>query len=202
MNMLRVWGGGIYEDDRFYELCDRYGILIWQEMIFACAMYPADEEFLENIRQEVIDNITRIRNHACVAMYCGNNENEVGWAQWGWKENNNEKVQHVYEQNAHKLFYEVIPSALREVDSTRYYHPTSPSAGFNNIAASEGDIHYWGVWHGKEPFETYSSNIARFVSEYGFQSYPELSTIAQVAQPEEQETSFGSHALTSTVYGR
>ena len=186
MNMLRVWGGGIYEDDQFYELCDRYGILIWQEMIFACAMYPGDQEYFENVRHEVIDNIVRIRNHACVAMYCGNNENEVAWAQWGWKEKYSKDVQRIFEQNAQKLFYELIPSALHEADSTRYYHPTSPAAGFNHIAASEGDIHYWGVWHGKEPFETYASNLARFVSEYGFQSYPELSTIAQYAKPEDR----------------
>ena len=186
MNMLRVWGGGIYEDNQFYELCDRYGILIWQEMIFACAMYPGDTEFLENVRQEVVDNITRIRNHACIAMYCGNNENEVGWEQWGWKEKNNKKFQRVFQQNAEKLFYEVIPSAIREADSTRYYHPTSPSAGFRNILANDGDIHYWGVWHGKEPFENYTSHLARFISEYGFQSYPELSTIAQYAKPEDR----------------
>ena len=86
MNMLRVWGGGIYEDDQFYEQCDRYGILVWQEMIFACAMYPGDSAFLANVRQEVLDNVIRLRNHACIAMYCGNNENEVAWRQWGWKE--------------------------------------------------------------------------------------------------------------------
>ncbi len=186
MNMLRVWGGGIYEDDRFYELCDRYGILVWQEMIFACAMYPGDDNFFENVRQEVVDNVIRIRNHACVALYCGNNENEVAWNQWGWKEKYDEKTQRLFERSAEKLFYEVIPSALNEADSTRYYHPTSPSAGFKNIAGSEGDIHYWGVWHGKEPFEQYPSNLARFVSEYGFQSYPELSTISRFAQPEDR----------------
>ncbi len=186
INMLRVWGGGIYEDDQFYKMCDRYGILIWQEMIFACAMYPCDEKFIESVRQEVIDNVTRIRNHPCIALYCGNNENEAAWFQWGWKEKYNEEAQRAFEHDAKKLFYEVIPSALHEADSTRYYHPTSPAAGFKNIAASEGDIHYWGVWHGKEPFERYPSNLARFVSEYGFQSYPELSTIAQYAQPEDR----------------
>lgn len=187
MNMLRVWGGGIYEDNLFYELCDQYGILVWQEMIFACAMYPADSEFLENVRQEVVDNVKRIRNYSCVAMYCGNNENEAGWFQWGWKELYNETVQRNFEKNAYKLFYKVIPSALREADSTRYYHPTSPIAGIKGVANNEGDIHYWGVWHGKEPFESYNSNIARFVSEYGFQSYPELSTVAKYAAPEKRE---------------
>ncbi|MCX6121142.1 MAG: hypothetical protein NTX44_05945 [Ignavibacteriales bacterium] len=187
MNMLRVWGGGIYEDDQFYELCDRYGILIWQEMIFACAMYPGDHEFFENVRQEVIDNIIRIRNHACLAMYCGNNENIIAWRQWGWKEKYDTAIQHTYEQQEKKLYYEVIPSAIHEADSTRYYHPTSPAAGFKDIAANEGDIHYWGVWHGKEPFEMYASTLARFVSEYGFQSYPELSTIAHYAKPGERK---------------
>ena len=177
MNMLRVWGGGIYEDDRFYELCDRYGILLWQEMMFACAMYPGDEEFLASVRQEVVDNVIRIRNHPCVAMYCGNNENEIGWYQWGWKEKYSEEEQSTFERNVDRLFRDVIPSALREADSTRYYHPTSPIAGFQDTPASEGDIHYWGVWHGKEPFESYQTNLARFVSEYGFQSYPELPTI-------------------------
>ena len=186
MNMLRVWGGGIYEDDQFYELCDKYGILIWQEMIFACAMYPGDDEFLENVRKEVVDNVIRIRNHACLAMYCGNNENEAGWQYWGWKEKCSKKEQKIFERNAHELFYDVIPSALHEADSTRYYHPTSPIVGIDNVNPNEGDIHYWGVWHGKEPFETYAYNIARFVSEYGFQSYPELSTIAQYAKPEDR----------------
>ena len=186
MNMLRVWGGGNYEDDQFYELCDRYGILVWQEMNFACAMYPGDDKFMENVRLEVIDNIVRMRNHACIALYCGNNENEVAWYQWGWKEKYDEGAQRAFEHDAEKLFYEVIPSAIRKADTTRYYHPTSPGAGFKNISASDGDIHYWGVWHGKEPFERYTSNLARFVSEYGFQSYPELSTIVQYAQPEDR----------------
>jgi beta-mannosidase len=186
MNMLRIWGGGIYEDDQFYDQCDKYGILLWQEMIFACAMYPGDGEFLENVRQEVIDNVVRIRNHPCVALYCGNNENEVAWRQWGWKEKYDPEVQQRYERQSKKLFSDLIPSAIRTADSTRYYHTTSPSAGFNDIAVGEGDIHYWGVWHGKEPFETYTSTIARFVSEYGFQSYPALSTIAQYADPDDR----------------
>jgi beta-mannosidase len=187
MNMLRVWGGGIYEDDFFYDLCDRYGILVWQEMMFACAMYPGTDEFAANVRQEVIDNVVRLRNHPCIALYCGNNENEAGWFQWGWKQKYEDAVQKKFEQSAEKLFYEVIPSALHQADSTRYYHPTSPIAGIRNTPYGEGDIHYWGVWHGKEPFETFTTNIARFVSEYGFQSYPELSTISEYANPEERE---------------
>ena len=187
MNMLRVWGGGIYEDDLFYDLCDKYGILVWQEMIFACAMYPADEEFLANARQEVVDNVVRIRNHCSIALYCGNNENEASWYQWGWKEKYDERTRRSYERDLKKLFYEVIPSALREADSTRYYHPSSPIADINSVPPSEGDTHYWGVWHGKHPFEKFVSNVSRFVSEYGFQSYPELSTVLKYTRPEDRQ---------------
>ena len=187
LNLLRVWGGGIYENDEFYNLCDKYGILVWQEFMFACAMYPADSSFLYSVKQEVIDNVTRIRNHACLALYCGNNENEISWYQWGWKEKYSPEVQKQYEINMHKLFYETIPDALKETDTTRYYHHTSPSAGFNNIPYSDGDIHYWGVWHGKEPFESFNTNISRFVSEYGFQSYPEISTIKKFSSPEDRQ---------------
>ena len=187
MNMLRVWGGGIYEEDIFYDLCDKYGILLWHDLMFACAMYPADDAFLQNVKQEIIDNVTRIRNHACLALYCGNNENDISWHTWGWKELYPPETQRIQEQNHHRLFYEVIPSALKEADSTRYYHHTSPLAGFNKVSNNDADIHYWGVWHGKEPFEKFADNVARFVSEYGFQSYPELSTLKKFAEPADRE---------------
>ncbi|HLP15033.1 MAG TPA: glycoside hydrolase family 2 protein [Bacteroidota bacterium] len=187
MNMLRVWGGGIFEDDSFYDLCDKYGILIWQDMLFACAMYPGDEAFLSSVKQEVIDNIRRIRNHASIALYCGNNENEAGWEQWGWKEQYSACERAAAESNLKKLYYETIPEALTIADSTRYYHPTSPSAGFESQGPEDGDIHYWGVWHGKEPFEQYEAHIARFVSEYGFQSYPELASIEKFSESEDRE---------------
>ncbi|MFZ4622099.1 MAG: beta-mannosidase [Bacteroidota bacterium] len=177
MNMLRVWGGGIYEDDSFYDMCDKYGILIWHDMLFACAMYPGDKNFLNSVRHEVVDNITRIRNHPSIALYCGNNENEVAWEQWGWKQKYSPEHQATYERDLKALYYETIPSALREADSSRYYHPSSPMAGFADRPKENGDTHYWGVWHGKDPFEKYEENVSRFVSEYGFQSYPELGTI-------------------------
>ena len=127
------------------------------------------------MRGEVIDNVKRIRNHASLALYCGNNENEISWFQWGWKQIYSSEIQDQYEAGYKKLFYEVIPDVLKEVDNTRYYHYSSPSgAGFGDFSYKNGDAHYWGVWHGKEPFETYSNNIARYMSEYGFQSYPEL----------------------------
>jgi beta-mannosidase len=177
MNILRVWGGGIYEEDVFYDLCDEYGLLVWQDMMFACGMFPADSSFLENVTSEVIDNVTRIRNHASVALYCGNNENEIFWHSWGWKEQYSEEVQKQYENDLKTLFYDVIPEALQIADPERYYHPTSPTTGYNNIHKDMGDNHYWGVWHGTDSFSEFENNVSRFVSEYGFQSYPEFESI-------------------------
>jgi beta-mannosidase len=187
MNMLRVWGGGIFEDDSFYKMCDKYGILIWHDMLFACAMYPGDDTFLCSVKHEIIDNVKRIRNHCSIALYCGNNENEIGWEQWGWKEKYAPTVQALCETNLKKLYYETIPAALKEADSTRYYHASSPIAGFDHRSNGDGDIHYWGVWHGKDPFEKFEDNIARFVSEYGFQSYPELESIVKFTEPADRE---------------
>jgi beta-mannosidase len=187
MNMLRLWGGGIYEDDLFYELCDKYGILIWHDLMFACAMYPADEAFLKNVKAEILDNVGRLRNHPSIALWCGNNENEISWFSWGWKPMYPAVTQELYERDLRRLFYETIPEALREADPGRYYHYSSPISGFGNATPMDGDIHYWGVWHGKEPFEYYEKNIARFVSEYGFQSYPQLSSVMKYTDSVERE---------------
>ncbi len=185
MNMLRVWGGGIYEKKEFYDLCDSNGILVWQEFMFACAMYPSDPAFLQNVREEAIYNVVRLRNHSCIALFCGNNEDVVGWYQWGQKEKYPVEVQNKFEADTRQLYQELLPEVVSEYDSGTYYHYTSPSAGFNNVPAADGDIHYWGVWHGHEPFSSFNTNIARFVSEYGFQSYPEMSTIEKFAAPQD-----------------
>ncbi|MFO1475622.1 MAG: glycoside hydrolase family 2 protein [Verrucomicrobiota bacterium] len=185
MNMLRLWGGGIYEDDTFYSLCDEYGILVWHDLQFACAMYPADPAFLATVREEIRDNVRRIRNHPCLALYCGNNENDLCWHQV-WKQKFPPEIQAAQERDMHTLYAETFPAVLREVDPTRYYHSSSPNAGFNGISYAEGDIHYWGVWHGKEPFETYPDHIARFVSEFGFQSYPDMESIRRFIAPEDR----------------
>jgi beta-mannosidase len=187
MNMLRVWGGGIYEDDLFYTLCDRYGILVWHDLMFACAMYPSDESFLRNVKEEILENVRRIRNHPSIALYCGNNENEISWYGWGWKQKYPEATQEAYERDLRDLFMKVVPEAVQEADPGRYYHFSSPSAGFGNSSPMDGDIHYWGVWHGKEPFESFERNIARFVSEYGFQSYPQLSSVTRFTRPADRE---------------
>ncbi len=178
MNMLRVWGGGIYEADVFYELCDKYGILVWQDIMFACGMFPADEHYLQSVTHEVKDNVKRLRNHPSIAMWCGNNENEISYFEWGWQKKYSKEDDAVYQNNLQTLFYNTIPNAIESADATRYYHPTSPNTGYHNIPYNMGDAHFWSVWKGGW-IEEYMQpkNIARFMSEYGFQSYPEMSTI-------------------------
>jgi len=189
MNMLRVWGGGIYQNDEFYDLCDRYGILVWQDMMFACAMYPADEAFLESVYYEVVDNIRRIRNHPCVALYCGNNEIDMIWKRDGWKDSYSPDEQQQIEKDYYALFKETIPKALQEADPSRQYVHTSPIAGIGDRPASEGNIHYWGVWHGGEPFEGFEKNVARFITEYGFQAFPSYASIKKFTEPEDRDPS-------------
>jgi beta-mannosidase len=186
MNMIRVWGGGVYEEDMFYDFCDEKGLLVWQDIMFACGMYPADDSFLENVKNEVIDNVKRLRNHPSIALYCGNNENEISWYSWGWKDLYGGDIQKRHEDNLRKLFYQTIPNAIALADPDRYYHPSSPIAGIGEDRPKEdGDTHYWGVWHGKEPFENFDKNVSRFVSEYGFQSYPEFSSIKKFSVEED-----------------
>ncbi len=191
MNMLRVWGGGIYEEDLFYDLCDEAGILVWQDFMFACAMFPGDPAFLENARQEAIDNVKRIRNHPSLALWCGNNENLVAWFNWGWKRTEEEKNPAVAAKiwkGYTDLFLEILPGVVRDFDSQRGYVDSSPSSGMGIIPdLVNGDEHYWGVWWGKEPFETYATHIARFMSEYGFQSFPAIATVRKYALPEDYD---------------
>ncbi len=187
MNILRVWGGGIYEKNGFYDLCDSNGILVWQEFMFACAMYPSDSVFLDNVREEAIQNVTRLRNHACIALFCGNNEDVVGWYQWGQREKYSEDIQREFQASMYELYRVLLADVVKEYAPGTYYHYTSPSAGFNDVPPSDGDIHYWGVWHGHEPFSSFNTNLARFVSEYGFQSYPEMSTVEKFASPQDLE---------------
>ncbi|PIF03437.1 MAG: beta-mannosidase [Draconibacterium sp.] len=191
MNMLRVWGGGIYENDIFYDLCDENGILIWQDFMFACAMYPGDSAFLQNVKYEAIDNIKRLRNHACLAFWCGNNENLDAWLGWGWKKEAEAKNK----ENADKMwqaykdvFHKILREAVQKYDPSHGYWASSPSSG-QGIKADliNGDHHYWGVWWGKEPFSTYATHLARFMSEYGFQSFPDIGTVEKYAKPEDYD---------------
>lgn len=181
MNMLRVWGGGVYADDVFYDECDKHGILVWQDFMFACAMYPGDTEFLNNVRLEVIDNVRRLENHACIALWCGNNEVDEAWHNWGWQkqfnysEKDSAKIWHDYQ----KLFHELIPNTLTEMlpSHKNIYWPSSPSIGWGRKESmTQGDSHYWGVWWGMQPFDVYKEKTGRFMSEYGFQGMPPVSS--------------------------
>ncbi len=191
MNMLRVWGGGIYEEDIFYDLCDENGILVWQDFMFACAMFPGDEGFLENVRHEAIDNVKRLRNHPSIALWCGNNEILAAWYGWGWKEKEEAKSRENADemwQSYVDIFHKTLPGVVEEFDPKRSYWDSSPASGMGVPAdLVNGDEHYWGVWWGKEPFETYATHLARFMSEYGFQSFPAIQTVKKYAEPEDYD---------------
>lgn len=183
MNMLRVWGGGIYENDEFYNLCDENGILVWQDFMFACAMYPGDSSFLENVKQEAIDNIIRLRNHPSIALWCGNNEIDEAWNNWGWQKqfNYSDKQQSEIWKSYTDLFHEQIPKLIKTYDPGRDYWASSPSIGWGHPESlTEGDSHYWGVWWGEQTFEVYKEKVGRFMSEYGFQGFPDPSTLDSV----------------------
>ncbi|WP_343686976.1 beta-mannosidase [Chryseobacterium gleum] len=181
MNMIRIWGGGIYEDDEFYKACDENGILVWQDFMFAGSFYPADEAFLNNVKEEVKDQVTRLQNHPSIALWCGNNEIDEAIVNWGYqkqfKYSKNDSLQ-VW-KDYKKLFHDVIPKALAEnlKSDKNIYWPSSPSIGWGHKESlTEGDSHYWGVWWGEQPFEIYNEKVGRFMSEYGFQGTPSLET--------------------------
>jgi beta-mannosidase len=180
-NMLRVWGGGFYEEDRFYELCDQYGILIWQDMIFSCSVYPFDDpEFLENVRVEIAENVARLRHHASLALWCGNNEMEMGWEYWGWMQK-----AAVYRESYDQFFHKLLPNWVQESDPDHKYWPSSPSSETpfkDSNGQIKGDAHYWDVWHGRKPFTAYRDQFPRFMSEFGFQSLPPMETVRSYAE--------------------
>lgn len=185
MNMLRVWGGGIYEQDVFYELCDELGIAVWQDFMFACGTYPSfDAEFMANVQAEAEDNIRRLRHHACLALWCGNNELEEGLVGGEWTDRT------MSWDDYGKLFDVLLPSVVQSLDPDRTYWPCSPHSPVgertNWMSAESGDAHLWAVWHGREPFEWYRTCFHRFVSEFGFQSFPELATLETVIEPGDQ----------------
>ena len=197
MNMLRVWGGGIYEDNVFFELCDKYGIMVWHDFMFACAMYPGNKEFLDNVREEAIDNVVRMRNHPCIALWCGNNENALAWRHgspggWGWKQQFTKEQQDTVFKAYYDVFHDLLPRVVSEYMPGCDYWPSSPMAGPEPTqhgldGTTSGDQHYWGVWHGFRPLESYDEVTTRFCSEYGFQSFPEMSTIRTYALPEDYD---------------
>jgi len=185
MNMLRVWGGGIYEDEVFYELCDELGLCVWQDFMFACSTYPTfDDDFMRTVRAEAEDSIRRLRHHPCMALWCGNNELEQGLVGDEWDDGK------MSWKDYSILFDKLLPQVVKALDPDRDYWPGSPHSPLGERADSNnptcGDAHLWSVWHGREPFEWYRTCEHRFNSEFGFQSFPEPRTVYGFTEVEDR----------------
>ena len=189
MNVIRVWGGGTYEDDRFYDLADENGILVWQDFMFACTPYPSDPTFLKRVEAEACYNIRRLRNHASLAMWCGNNEILEALKYWGFDKNFPPEIYQEMFRGYDKLFHQLLPAKVKELDADRFYIHSSPY--FANWGRPEswgiGDSHNWEVWYGQKTFESLDTDLPRFMSEFGFQSFPEMKTISTFAAPEDYQ---------------
>lgn len=197
MNMIRVWGGGVYEDDYFYELCDRNGILVWQDFMFACSTYPADDKFIANIRQEAIDNVKRLRNHSCIALWCGNNECQDVYYGWGgkYKYYKEKGVDSLTTAQFKNMYFKCLPEVVSQYGSGITYRPSSPYAMEDTPSDGvNGDSHYWGIWHGREPIQNYNKVRSRFFSEYGFQSFPEFESV-KIYAPEPRDWDINSEVM-------
>lgn len=182
-NCIRVWGGGYYPDDAFWDACDEMGLIVWEDFMFACAVYHLTEEFEKNIRAEFIDNIKRIRHHACLGLWCGNNEMEMFMKSRRWPCHPQRVSDYV------KMYEYILPQVLKEYDPCTFYWPASPSSGgaFDEPNdENRGDVHYWDVWHGNKPITEYRKFYFRYVSEFGFQSFPSLKTCETFTLPEDR----------------
>ena len=202
MNCIRVWGGGYYPEDYFYDTCDELGLLVWQDFMFACAVYNLTEEFEENITAEFVDNVRRLRHHASLALWCGNNEMEDFVNQGNWVSCHRQKADYI------KMYEYIIPKVLKAEDPQAFYWPASPSSGgsFDNPQdPNRGDVHYWSVWHGLLPFTDYRNHQFRYVSEFGFQSFPCMETIESFTEPEDRNVFsyvMEKHQRNSSANGR
>ena len=183
MNMLRIWGGGIYPPDYFFEICDSLGILVWQDFMFAGSTYPYTDEFIDNVREEAKKQVIRLKNHPSLALWCGNNEVSEGYYNWGWQKSMNWSDEDYKEmkEGYDKLFEEMLDEVVSTYDKSRPYWPSSPKNGWGRAASlTEGDVHYWGVWWGELPYEMYREKVGRFNSEFGYQSYPSMQTLRMI----------------------
>ncbi|MDP2956562.1 MAG: glycoside hydrolase family 2 protein [Longimicrobiales bacterium] len=179
MNMLRVWGGGVYLPDVFYDLADAAGLLVWQDFMFANTLVPGDEAFAASVAAEAQDQVRRLRRHPSLALWCGNNEIAEGWADWGWRDEYTPEVALEVEAAYRNIFEGVLPDAVTRLDEGRPYLPSSPRLGWGHAESlTAGDSHYWGVWWGGEPFRAYAEKVPRFASEFGFQALPDPVTVA------------------------
>ncbi len=186
-NMVRVWGGGYYPGDVFYETCDSLGLMVWQDFMFACAMYPGDPDFLENVKEELEYQIPRISSHPSLILFNGNNEVDVAWKNWGFQAKYNlygadaKEIEESYV----RLFKQLIPVTVSHYTNSPYIHTSPLSNWGKDEFYNHGSQHYWGVWHGKDPMSDFAKKIGRFNAEYGFQSFPEYSTLLTFSEKKE-----------------
>ena len=191
MNMLREWGGGYYESDDFYDICDELGLMVWQEFAFGGDMIPGDVAYQGNVRLEAIDQIKRLRDHPSIVIWCGNNEVETGWYHWGdrqqFKNSISPEARDRVWQDYVIMFADILKSAVNQYSDPTPYWPSSPSADFEEVPDNQhnGDMHYWQVWHAQAPASDYTLQFPRFMTEYGFQSFPEMRTIRTFAEKPE-----------------
>ena len=186
MNMLRVWGGGQYESEDFYSLCDEKGLLIWHDMMFSCALYPATPEFLSSVEKEIRHQVKRLRDHPCIALWCGNNE-DVGALTW-FPESRQNRDRYIVDYD--RLNEGTIGRVVDECDPTRIFWPSSPSGGRGDYSDNwhddrRGDMHFWSVWHEGKPFSAFLGVTPRFCSEFGYQSFPSMEAIRTYATPQD-----------------
>jgi beta-mannosidase len=182
-NCIRVWGGGYYPEDDFFDLCDEMGLVVWQDLMFACAVYRLTEDFEKNIVEEITQNVTRIRHHACLGLWCGNNEMELFVGQEHWGAKNTLKSDYV------KMYEYIFPKLMKALDPQTFYWCASPSSGggFDDPNdENRGDAHYWEVWHGNQPFTAYRQFHFRYLSEFGFQSFPSMKTIESFTEEKDR----------------
>lgn len=183
-NMLRVWGGGIYPPDYFFDVCDSLGIMVWQDFMFAGTTYPYSDEFLNNVKEEATQQVIHYQNHPSLALWCGNNEVSEGYVNWGWQQSMG-WTDDDYAEMKHgmdTLFVDIFTEVVETQDGTRDYWPSSPKNGWGKPhSLTEGDVHYWGVWWGELPYEAYLEKVGRFNSEFGYQAYPALSTLLAIS---------------------
>jgi beta-mannosidase len=183
-NSIRVWGGGYYPDDYFFDCCDELGLVVWQDLMFACNIYVLEDSFAANVAEEIRQNMVRIRHHPSLGLWCGNNEMETAWVEWDSVRYHSLALKADYI----RLFEGLIPEIWKKTDPQTFYWPSSPSSGGGFDAPNDpdrGDVHFWAVWHGLKPFSEYRKNQFRFCSEFGFESLPDLETIQSFAGPED-----------------
>lgn len=195
MNMIRSWGGGYYESEDFFDICDELGLMVWQDFMFGNEWQPGTYAFKQNVEKEVEYQVTRLRNHPSIVLWCGNNETEISW---GWDRMKEplshagpEGRRHMW-QDYLTLFSGIIPRTVARLDPATPYWPSSPSADYEDVSENyqSGDVHDWAVWHGRAPFSEYETQHARFISEYGFQSFPEMKTIKAFTLPQDRASIF------------